>query len=140
MATIYEYNGKTLFEDTEDEHTIEGIQAHFANHFAELTQATYTVIPAKDDIPRKVVFAKTVGTKGCEVVERLLTLRPRAIESFTLLAEVEADSSTENLLRLAARIEAAIPKIEMISYKNRGILERCQKLPAVTARTLTPGF
>ena len=138
--TIFEYNGKTLFEDTDDAYNIEEIQAHYAAHFGELAQATYTVIPAKVDSPRKVIFAKTVGQKGCEVVERLLTLRPKPIESMTLLAEVEADSSTTNLLRLAARIEAAMPEIEMISYKSREVLERCQKLPAVTARTLTPGF
>lgn len=65
MATVYEYNGQELFKDDEDAYTIEEIQTHYGQHFAELNQATYTVIPPqKDDEPRKVVFAKRVGTKG----------------------------------------------------------------------------
>ena len=62
--TIYEYNSKELYKDTDDAYTPEEIQAHYAQHFPELNNATYTVIPAKDDSPRKIVFAKKVGTKG----------------------------------------------------------------------------
>lgn len=64
MATVYEYNNQELFTDTDDAYTVEEIQNHYSQHFSELSQATYTVIPPEDDKPRKVVFAKKVGTKG----------------------------------------------------------------------------
>lgn len=66
MPTIYKYNQKTLFDDPDDAYTPEEIQTHYTQHFKELANATYTVIPPKKDSdePRKVVFAKKVGTKG----------------------------------------------------------------------------
>lgn len=63
--TIYEYNGKTLYNDDTGAYTPDEIQAHYAQHFPELTNATYTVTPPeKEGGPRKVIFAKKVGVKG----------------------------------------------------------------------------
>jgi PRTRC genetic system protein C len=62
--TVYEYNQKELFKDADDAYTVEEIQRHYANHFPELNNATYTVIPPQNGAPRKVIFAKKVGTKG----------------------------------------------------------------------------
>ena len=62
--TVYKYNNKELFTDDEGVQTIEAVQTHYAQFYPELGNSTYTVIPAKDDEPRAVIFAKKVGTKG----------------------------------------------------------------------------
>ena len=73
MATIYEHNNKKLFDDPDDAYDIDEIRQHYAQFDKTLVTATYTVIPAKKDGPRKVIFAKKTGSKGSEpVVERLL--------------------------------------------------------------------
>lgn len=63
--TIYEYNGQELYNDEAGAYAPEEIQAHYSRHFQELQNATYTVVPPEQEgDPRKVVFAKKVGTKG----------------------------------------------------------------------------
>jgi len=140
-ATVYEYNNEELFKDEGGAYTIEEIQAHYSQHFGELAQATYTVIPAQGDTPRKVIFAKKVGTKGsAPVVEALLTLEPAQIAAVELLQAIAADSGTENLLRLAADIEAAIPEAERISRESEKVVTRCLQLRAIPTRTTPDGF
>lgn len=63
--TIYEYNGQELYRDETGGYTPDEIQAHYAQHFPQLTTSGYTVVPPeKEGDPRKVIFAKKVGMKG----------------------------------------------------------------------------
>ncbi len=150
MATIFEYNGETLFEDKEDEHTIEGIQAHYASFFGELTQATYTVIPAKGEEPRKVIFAKTVGTKGGggptrddihqEMLQRVRLMPYRVVSSVVLLQALEIDSSPENLIRLGPEIERAAVDASRIARDAQEILLQCLHLISIPSQQPPHGF
>ena len=146
MITIYEYNGQELFKDEEGAYTIDEIQAHYSQHFQELVQATYTVVPPeKEGEPRKVIFAKKVGTKGQQtfVIERLLTLEPKPVFALELLHRIYRDgipADAETLLALGPQVERAMHQAGAWSNHCERITQQCLQLNPIPTQQPPHGF
>lgn len=146
--TVYMYNDKELMVDEEGVHTIESVQAHYADYYPELANSTYTVTPATEKgdkpKPKTVVFAKKVGTKGCamdDLLNGLEKMNPHSTDGFVLLKKLsEGEFDTAGLMAHSQAIESAASELEQLAYNSEMVIKRCMLMKPSVASKVPMGF
>lgn len=162
MTTIYEYNNQELYRDEADAYQPEELLRHYAQHFPELNQAGYTMVPPPEEGgPRKIIFAKKVGTKGSgfrvqgsetENSERrtshlilliaLNMIKPKPVAAWELIRRIGegGEMTLERLLALGPEIEAAHSEALVMAGEGERICQALYHLQPAPSPQAPQGF